>query len=125
MPLRNSSLVIKTLLGGLEAANYMNLEIYLLIIQKLQSELRFEDANKMLTLFENLKSEVIKEDSVSLRWSNPLMVMVLSLDILKNLKQQFRSLSLRINEVTDNVRKSFVDIYENFDSPEKLEVLLR
>lgn len=79
----------------------------------------------MLTLFENLKAEVIKEDSVSLRWSNPLMVMVLSLDILQKLKLQFRSLSLRINEVTDNLRKGFVDIYENFDNPEKLEVLLR
>ena len=103
----------------------MNMEIYLLIIQKLQSELIFKDANTLLTLFEDLKAEVIKEDSVSLRWSNPLMVMVLSLDILQKLKLQFRSLSLRINEVTDNVRTGFVEIYENFDNPEKLEVLLR
>ena len=73
----------------------------MLIIQKLQSELNFKDADQLLGIFEELKGQVLKEDGVLLRWSNPLMVMVLGLDILENLKKQFRSLSLRITEVTD------------------------
>ena len=73
----------------------------MLIIQKLQSELNFKDADQLLGIFENLREQVLKEDGVLLRWSNPLMVMVLGLDILEKLKKQFRSLSLRITEVTD------------------------
>ena len=73
----------------------------MLIIQKLQSELNFKDADQLLGIFEDLREQVLKEDGVLLRWSNPLMVMVLGLDILENLKKQFRSLSLRITEVTD------------------------
>ena len=73
----------------------------MLIIQKLQSEFNFKDADQLLGIFEDLKEQVLKEDGVLLRWSNPLMVMVLGLDILEKLKKQFRSLSLRITEVTD------------------------
>ena len=73
----------------------------MLIIQKLQSELNFKDADQLLGIFEDLREQVLKEDGVLLRWSNPLMVMVLGLDILEKLKKQFRSLSLRITEVTD------------------------
>ena len=59
-----------------------------------------------------------------LRWSNPLMVMVLSLDILERLAGQFRSLSLRANAVSDHIREMFINIYENYYEPEKIEILL-
>ena len=54
-------------MSGLEAVNFRNLEIYLLIIQKLQSELNFKDADHLLGIFENLKEQILQEDGVLLR----------------------------------------------------------
>lgn len=67
----------------------------------------------------------MSENNVALKWSNPLMVVVLSLDILYKLQNMFRSLSIRIAGVCEKLRKSSVKIYSNYEDPEKMEVLLR
>ena len=53
------------------------------------------------------------------------MVMVLSLDILYKVRDQFRSLSLRASAVIDAMQGTFIKIYENYYEPEKVEVLLK
>lgn len=88
-------------------------------------EFNFRNADELLAIFESLEEAAMKPDGVALRWSNPLMVMVLSLDILYVIKKQFRSLTLRVNDVIDKVRSSFIKIYENYEDPEKLEILLK
>ena len=52
------------------------------------------------------------------------MVMVLTLDVLSKLKGNFRSLSLRIGTVTENMKNNFLKIFDNFHDPEKIEILL-
>ena len=79
----------------------------------------------MLSIFEPLQSIVMSENSAALKWSNPLMVVVLSLDILYKLQNMFRSLSIRITGVCEKVQKASVKIYSNYEDPEKMEVLLR
>lgn len=53
-----------------------------------------------MTVIEKLAGKIEDEDAL-LRWSNPLMVMVLSLDVLYKIKSSFRSLSIRVTSVTD------------------------
>ena len=79
----------------------------------------------MLSIFEPLLSVMMSENNVALKWSNPLMVMVLSLDILYKLQNMFRSLTIRIAGVCEKLRNASIKIYSNFEDPEKMEVLLR
>ena len=60
-----------------------------------------------------------------LRMSNPLMVLVLTTDILYKLRLQFKSLELRINFFNDTFQEKFVAIFENFLEPERIETLLK
>ena len=57
--------------------------------------------------------------------SNPLMVLVLTTDILLNLRKQFRSLELRINFSNETFQQNFLAIFEHFQDPEKIETLLK
>ena len=60
----------------------------------------FTHAEQFVTNIEHLVPKVNDEGAL-LRWSNPLMVMVLSLDVLYKIKDSFRSLSIRVSSVTD------------------------
>ena len=51
--------------------------------------------------------------------------MVLSLDILYKLQNQFRSLSIRIDGVCQKLRDASIEVYSSYPDPEKMEVLLR
>ena len=88
-------------------------------------EFHFKHADELIAIFETLSKAVNQPNGILLRWSNPLMVMVLSLDILYKVRDQFRSLSLRASAVIDAMQGTFIKIYENYYEPEKVEVLLK
>ena len=48
------------------------------------------------------------------------MVMVLSLDVLYKIRDSFRSLSIRVNSVTDQITSTYIQIYENYYDPERV-----
>ena len=62
----------------------------------------------------------INDEGALLRWSNPLMVMVLSLDVLYKINSNFRSLSIRVSSVTDLIKESFINVYESYYDPERV-----
>ena len=49
----------------------------------------------------------------------------MTIDILDRLQGQFNSLSLRISALSEKIKVSIVQIYENYPHPEKLEILLQ
>ena len=52
------------------------------------------------------------------------MWLVLTTDILMKMRDQFRSLILRINFVNEQILEKFVVIYEYLYEPEKMETML-
>ena len=63
----------------------------------MQPKFHFRHAFQFVQLLEDAKSSIFKANGNLLLMSNPLMVLVLTTDILKKLRKQFRSLELRIN----------------------------
>ena len=83
----------------------------------------FTHAEQLVSILEKLEGKITDEAAL-LRWSNPLMVMVLSLDVLYKIRDSFRSLSIRVNSVTDQITSTYIKIYENYYDPERVQVQL-
>ena len=122
--LQTAAIVVPVVIEKLRKGKFYQLEVLMNLFQRLQPEFHFKHADEFVAIFETLTDAVNQPNGVLLRWSNPLMVMVLSLDVLYKLKDQFRSLALRANAVCDKMRKTFIKIYENYYEPEKVEILL-
>ena len=67
---------------------------------------------------------MIFSKEVMVSWSNPLMVLALSVDILARLTLEFRSLSIRIIKVREEIIENFVGIFSEYYYPAEVEVLL-
>ena len=109
--------VVPPVIKKLRDSKFSQLEILLTLLQKLQPEFHFKHADDLIAIFETLQQAVKKPNGIILRWSNPLMVMVMSLDLIYKVRDQFRSLSLRAAAISDNMRETFIQIYENFYEP--------
>ena len=57
--------------------------------------------------------------------SNPLMVLVLTTDILYKLRKQFGGLELRIDFFNQTFQENFFVIFEHFQAPERIESMLK
>ena len=62
----NASDVLPSLIEALRESNYCHFEIYLLIIQKLQSEFTFKNGDDLLSIFEPLQSIIMSDSNVAL-----------------------------------------------------------
>ena len=123
--LQSSGQVVKTLLMRLEKDNYAQLEAYLMIVQYLQPEFHFDHAEKFVSVIEGLKAAVLRPKGVMLKWSNPLMIMVLLADVLEKIRLEFSSLNLRVVLVKGELVTLFTSICNNYGLPDRANVLLR
>lgn len=126
--LQRADQVIPHLLNYLEdwSEKYSSMEVIFQILLKLLPEFHFKHADRITTCLEKLRDDVVSQDSkLIMRMSNPILTMLLGIDILTRLKTQFNSLSLRISSVEDTTRSAIVAIYENYPYPEKIEILLK
>lgn len=57
--------------------------------------------------------------------TNPLMLYVLTIDLLQKLAKQFRSLRLRILDIEDKINENMVAIYSKIFMPDQVEALLK
>ena len=112
--------VVPTLLSALQKESYVNMEANMTVVQHLQPSLQFNHAEIFVDNLERLVEKI--EDNAFLAWSNPLMVMVLTLDVLYKLRNNHGSLSLRINSVVDQLKDIFSKIYENYYEPERIKI---
>ena len=87
-----AAIVVPPLILKLRKSKFYQLEVLLNMIQRLLPEFHFKHADELIAIFETLSKAVNQPNGILLRWSNPLMVMVLSLDILYKVRDQFRSL---------------------------------
>ena len=53
------------------------------------------------------------------------MLMVLVVDVLKTMYANFRSLTLRINAVEQQLVDFIVNVYKQYYAPQRLEILLQ
>ena len=96
------------------------MEVNMTVIQHLQPSFQFNHAEVFVDNLERLLDRA--EDNAFLAWSNPLMVMVLTLDVLFKLRGNHGSLSLRINSACDKIKDIFYKIYENYYEPESVKI---
>ena len=87
----------------------MNIELYFTILLSLQPDFLFIHAENLLEFLENFVKDIHKAKTIP--WSNPLMVMVLTLDLLYKIDVQFNSLTLRVNDLSDRVKDFFIQMY--------------
>ena len=80
------------------------------MVQKMQPDFHYKHAEAYVSLMESFIKDASREAdyNVAYSWSNPLMVLVFSVDILYKLKDQFRSLSLRIDQVSEELIDTFI-----------------
>ena len=91
--------VLPSLLSALQKESYVNMETNMTVVQHLVPSFQFNHAEVIVDNLERLMEKI--EQNAFLAWSNPLMVMVLTLDVLFKLRGSHGSLSLRINSVCD------------------------
>ena len=57
--------------------------------------------------------------------TNPLMIMVLTTDILTKIKREFRSLGLRIDFISEHLQESLHQVFQNIYRPREIEMMLK
>ena len=80
--LQGAAQVVPPVIKKLQTSKFYQLEVILNMLLRLQPEFHFKHADELIAIFETLAKAINKPDGVLLRWSNPLMVMVLTLDLL-------------------------------------------
>ena len=81
-------------------------------------------AESFVTTIESLKLAILTQDSVMQRWSDPLMVMVLTMDLLGKLRSEYNSLDLRIQILEAELATLFTSIYGTYPYPARMEILM-
>lgn len=122
--LRSTGLIVPIILSKMHKDATQVNEIKLSLLQRLQPRFHFRHADQLVQILETAKSEAFKPEGNILRSSNPLMWLVLTTDILMKLKDQFRSLTLRVNFVNEQIQEKFIVLYEYLYDPAKIETLL-
>ena len=56
--------------------------------------------------------------------SNPLLFLVIMTDIIMKIKEQFRSLALRVDFINEQIMEKTLAIFEQIYEPEKIEAML-
>ena len=69
-------------------------------------------AELLIQLLEKATADGFKSDGNIMRATNPLMLFVLTTDIMLKLKERFRSLAFRIDFIYSKFEEKFVVIYE-------------
>lgn len=122
--LRSTEQVVPIILTKMQNDATAVNEIQLSILQRLQPRFHFRHADRFVQIIETAKSDAFQPDGNILRQSNPLMWLVLTIDLLMKLRRQFRSLALRINFVSEQIQEKFIVIYEHVYEPDTIETLL-
>lgn len=126
--LTDADTMISALLRKISDDGFKQLEIHLTLVSILLPEFSFLHTEEFLNILEKSAEQSEEDELFSkgnvIRWSNPLMVMALSVEILSNLNEEFRSLSLRLSKVREDIITTFVGIYSEFYFPDEVEVLL-
>ena len=89
-------------------------------------EFYFNHAEEFVNILDQKKKSdrgLIFEKDVIIGWTNPIMVLALSIEILNSLTSQFRSLALRTNKLREELITYFTGVYTKFYYPEEVEVL--
>ena len=78
-------------------------EANMALLQTMIARFHFKHADTLLNVLSDYASRNLNrnavEDSLILKASNPLMLLVLIMDILDGVRGRFRSLSLKVNDV--------------------------
>ena len=82
------------------------------LLSTLKTKFYFRHAEILIKLLEKATEDGFKSDGNIMRATNPLMVFVITTDIMVELKERFRSLALRIDFVYQKFEAKFLAIYE-------------
>lgn len=102
-------------------------EANMALLQTMMPRFHFKHANSFLTVLSFYSSRNLigaVEESLILRASNPLMLLVLIMDLLIGLRKRFRSLSLKVNDVQSRIEDEFISVFEKFDDSNQIYELL-
>ena len=84
--LRSTGTVVPIILSKMQKDPSQVNEINMSLLQRLQPRFHFRHADQLVHLLEYAKSEAFKPDGNMLRFSNPLMWLVLTTDILMKMR---------------------------------------
>ena len=85
----------------------------------------FRHADGLVEIFEYENRKAFHLDGFVLKNTNPLMIMVLATDILTKIKKRFRSLSLRIEFISEQMHEGLHQVMQNIYRPREIEMMLK
>jgi len=91
----------------------------------LQPSFLFQHADGLVEIFEFMNRKAFNLDGFVINNTNPIMIMVLTTDILSKIKNRFRSLSLRIDFISENLHDSLYHVLQNIYRPREIEMMLK
>lgn len=95
------------------------------LLRRFQPEFHFKHTETFIKVVEKNLADFDCISHVMTKATNPLMLFVLTQDLLQKLRIQFNSLSLRIMDLENEILDNMVAIFEKIFVPDQVEALLK
>ena len=123
--LKCSNDVVPIILGKLEKDSKFVNEVHLSLLQQLMPRFQFKHADRLVYILEIVKNQHLKSDGNIIKHSNPIMNLVIMIDLMQKMREQFSSLALRIDFINETILDKFTAIYTNTTNPQKMKILVK
>jgi hypothetical protein len=99
-------------------------EYKLFYVQKFFPLFKFRQVDQLLSVFEMRMEEEISKSIITYN-INPLKILILMIDIVKNILKSFKINFMRCNKMLENLEERSRNIINSYKSPDELKLILK